>query len=328
MIQYAQELNNSKIYNKDDKTNYVDYLDDLSWEEKVQEKSRDTSAVNLTYRVFLLLEKFELELNKGIEDFNEEEMLSMFKELDILERRRTYYVLNGYFNFIEHEVGVDILNNIDIIKINEKPKELLTFKEFKDLVITILDDYDNENKYYEAALVILYYYGIDTIGLIDFTYDDLFDNDILYGKVDECFLPYLMKASKVNYFTRGNNDGSTRRVKLSGNPNVICKPKNIKHHEQLRDNYYRTLKRVLLRYEDYKKLTVKRLKMSGGIHFFVKECINKELEVNIDWLYSRNNNGLIYEKIASKYNLNYKTLKPYPDKMQYVIKEYEEQMNK
>lgn len=328
MILYAQELNNSKIYNKADKTSYIDYLDDLAWENKGDEKCRDTSDINLTYKVFLLLEKYELKLKKGIEEFDEEEILSTFQEFDILERRRIYYALKGYFNYIKHEVGVDILNNIDIIKINEESKELLTFKEFKDLVITILDDYDNDNKYYEAALIILYYYGIDTTGLIDFTYDDLFNNEILYGKVDDCFLPYLKKASQVNYFTRGNSDGSTRRVKLNGKPNVICKPKSIKHHEQLRDNYYRTVKRTLLRYDEYKKLTVKRLKMSGGIHFFVKECIDNKLEINIDWLYSRNNNGLIYEEIASKYGLNYKTLKPYPDKMSYVIKEYDEQMNK
>ena len=324
-IQYIKlTLGNKDIKNKKEKVAYLEYLEGIV--QKNTNNIVDNSDINLAYRTFEIISSKEKLKNKAVENFNREEIIWLLLQLDIVEMRMVYYVLLNYFSFLNK--NTEVINSIDVTKISSEPKELLTFNEFKELIVNVLSDTSplRQNRYYNAALLILFYYGIDSTDLPYFTYDDL-NNSKLFEKIDDCFLEYLQKSCEINFLARYKSNKETRYLKLSGESNIICKPINNNSSVQLKDFYYRIVKRTLAGLEEYEALTVKRLNMSGAIHFFVKECIERGLQLNVDWLYSKNKNFAIYDEIAKKYGLNYRALKPISKKMSHVIKEYEEQLN-
>lgn len=304
---------------KEDKIKYIESLYTL-------EDKRD---FRLCWKTFQNVSEYEDTIGKNVLSWNENEFNEfLIRSNDLREAIVQHSVLKKYISFVYEkckdancESTLKSINIVNIDKLyNNEIKTLITYKELHYVINDIINgNRTNENKFYEASLIILLYYGIPLGELHNISINDITNMNLLYAKIDDEFKSILQESCKLYKLNYKVNKC------LSGKPDIIVKITQFKNKTQSSTFYTRILNRALIPYIYLFNLSAKKLNMSGAIHYFVRDCINESLPLDKDLSYIRSPEERVekYNKIANKYGITYSSLKQ--RRASFILKEYNEQ---
>lgn len=287
------------ILYKEDKYEYISYLYTLD----------DKKSFRLMYYLFFNISKYEKKYNKNMRDWNSKNFYDYFKDIDDYSKAiREYEIIKRYINFMMEKNDafketIRVFDLVDMSVVYDDQNCFITHGEFLELLDNIMAQTVTQ-KYFEAAMLILIYHGVELRFLREYSLKDLYDGKYLYCSLGEEYVDIIKKGEKVNEYKFAR-----RTMKLNDNSikGLIIKATSFKYTI----SYYRMYNRIIERFRPSDKFDCHHLFLSGGIHFFIKECISLNTSIYDDLLHPRidEEKAQLYMKIAEKYRLDWSMIK-------------------
>lgn len=312
------------------KMKYDDRIDDVMKSYLTDIKKISERDYRYSYIVFLIIDDYNVQNKITLNKWKKTDYKKFFefvKPIDDKAMDICFIYLNKFFDYCEENNVKKYMNSKTIFistDINfENAAPVITHNDFitvlKTLKATDMSRKNSAISYYVAMFSLLYY-GISIYDLHEYTYEDFQNGKYLYKKIEDSYILQCIEISKnITVFKNMNVTYLD-----NSNPDVICKPTTYQTRNQCMQQYRKRLYTGLNAIRHRYKISSTALNRSGALYFFVRDCIEENLEIYSDLLISRmtSDRRKKYDELAKKYRLNFSTIKVrYRD---WVLKIYNE----